>query len=39
VALREGRLEEGMVRAEDLPHVTELAYLNSLRRWIAAEKA
>lgn len=32
-------LEEGMVRAEDLPRVTDLAYPNSLRRWIAAELA
>ena len=34
-----GWLEEGMVRVEDLPRVTDLAYSNSLRRWITAELA
>jgi hypothetical protein len=27
------------VRVEDLPRVTDLAYSNSLRRWITAELA
>ena len=39
VALREGRLEEGMVRVEALPRDTDLACLNSLRHWIAAASA
>lgn len=37
VALREGRLTEGVVRVEDLPRVQGWAFLNSLRGWIAAE--
>ncbi|HEX5805169.1 MAG TPA: aminodeoxychorismate synthase component I [Macromonas sp.] len=37
VALAEGRLQEAVVRVEDLPRATGLAFLNSLRGWIAAE--
>ena len=34
--LREGRLVEAVVRREDLPRATGLAFVNSLRGWIAA---
>lgn len=37
VALAEGRLQEAVLRVEDLQHATGLAFLNSLRGWIAAE--
>jgi len=37
LALREGRVSEAVVRVEDLPRVRGLAFLNSLRGWIAAE--
>lgn len=37
VALAEGRLQEAVVRVEDLQRATGLAFLNSLRGWIAAE--
>ena len=37
VALADGRLQEAMVRVEDLPRATGLAFLNSLRGWIEAE--
>jgi para-aminobenzoate synthetase/4-amino-4-deoxychorismate lyase len=36
-ALREGRLREAVVRMDELPGVTALAFLNSLRGWIAAD--
>lgn len=36
VALAEGRLQEGVVRVEDLPRATGLAFLNSLRGWLDA---
>ncbi|MDO8251507.1 MAG: aminodeoxychorismate synthase component I [Rhodoferax sp.] len=34
--LREGRLVEAVVRVEDLPRATGLAFVNSLRGWIDA---
>ena len=34
--LREGRLVEAVVRREDLPRATGLAFVNSLRGWIEA---
>jgi para-aminobenzoate synthetase/4-amino-4-deoxychorismate lyase len=34
--LREGRLEEAVVRVEDLPRATGLAFVNSLRGWMDA---
>ncbi|MFT3812068.1 MAG: chorismate-binding protein [Acidovorax sp.] len=37
VALREGRVREGVVRVADLPRVREWAFINSLRGWLAAE--
>ena len=36
VALREGRVREAVLRIEDLQRATGLAFLNSLRGWIAA---
>ena len=36
-ALREGRVTEAVVRLEDLPRVQALAFVNSLRGWLAAE--
>lgn len=36
-ALQTGRLSEGVVRLEDLPQVQAMAFVNSLRGWIAAE--
>ncbi|OGB29862.1 MAG: aminodeoxychorismate synthase, component I [Burkholderiales bacterium RIFCSPLOWO2_12_FULL_61_40] len=36
-ALREGRVVEAVVRVQDLPRVTALAFVNSLRGWIDAE--
>jgi para-aminobenzoate synthetase/4-amino-4-deoxychorismate lyase len=36
VALQEGRLVEAVVRVSDLPRVQALAFVNSLRGWIAA---
>jgi len=36
VALQEGRLVEAVVRVSDLPRVEALAFVNSLRGWIAA---
>jgi len=38
-ALREGRVEEAMVRLQDLPRVQALAFVNSLRGWIPADLA
>jgi para-aminobenzoate synthetase/4-amino-4-deoxychorismate lyase len=38
-ALQEGRVEEAVVRLEDLPRVQALAFVNSLRGWIPAELA
>lgn len=38
-ALQEDRVEEAVVRLEDLPRVQELAFVNSLRGWIPAELA
>ncbi|MEA3393243.1 MAG: aminodeoxychorismate synthase component I [Pseudomonadota bacterium] len=35
--LEEGRIEEGVVRVEDLPRAQGLAVFNSLRGWIEAE--
>ncbi|MDB5929772.1 MAG: para-aminobenzoate synthase, subunit, partial [Polaromonas sp.] len=37
LALRDGRLEEAVVRVEDLARVQGWAFVNSLRGWIAAE--
>ena len=37
VALREGRVREGVVRLDDLPRVRQWAFINSLRGWLAAE--
>lgn len=34
--LREGRLEEAVVRVADLPRATGLAFVNSLRGWLEA---
>lgn len=36
-ALREGRVVEAVVRVADLPQVHALAFVNSLRGWIAAQ--
>ena len=36
-ALREGRVTEAVVRLDDLPRVQALAFVNSLRGWIAAD--
>lgn len=35
--LEEGRIEEGVIRVEDLPRAQGLAVFNSLRGWIEAE--
>ncbi len=37
MALREGRLAEAVLRVEDLPRATGVAFVNSLRGWIEAE--
>ena len=37
VALREGRVQEAVVRLQDLPRVQGWAFVNSLRGWLAAE--
>jgi para-aminobenzoate synthetase/4-amino-4-deoxychorismate lyase len=34
--LREGRIEEAVVRVQDLPRVRSVAFINSLRGWIEA---
>jgi para-aminobenzoate synthetase/4-amino-4-deoxychorismate lyase len=34
--LREGRLVEAVVRVDDLPRATGLAFVNSLRGWLEA---
>jgi para-aminobenzoate synthetase/4-amino-4-deoxychorismate lyase len=34
--LREGRMGEAVVRVDDLPRVSALAFVNSLRGWIDA---
>lgn len=39
IALREGRLQEAVLRVEDLQRATGLAFLNSLRGWIPARLA
>lgn len=36
--LEEGRIEEGVIRIEDLPRAQGLAVFNSLRGWIEAER-
>ncbi|MES2052111.1 MAG: aminotransferase class IV, partial [Pseudomonadota bacterium] len=36
-ALRDGRLVEAVVRVDELPRVEALAFVNSLRGWIAAD--
>ena len=37
VALREGRVQEAVVRLQDLPRVQGWAFVNSLRGWLAAQ--
>lgn len=37
VALRDGRVSEGVLRLEDLPRVQAWAFINSLRGWLDAE--
>ena len=37
MALSEGRVVEAVVRLAALPEVTELAFVNSMRGWIAVE--
>ena len=37
VALREGRVQEAVVRLHDLPRVQDWAFINSLRGWLAAQ--
>ncbi|WP_034711481.1 chorismate-binding protein [Acidovorax sp. JHL-9] len=37
VALREGRVQEAVVRLADVPRVQAWAFINSLRGWLAAE--
>ena len=37
VALREGRVQEGVVRVKDLHRVRRWAFINSLRGWLDAE--
>ncbi|WP_042425970.1 chorismate-binding protein [Comamonas granuli] len=39
VALREGRVQEAVVRLDDLPRVQGWAFINSLRGWLAARLA
>ncbi len=39
VALREGRVREAVLRVEDLQRATGLAFINSLRGWMAARLA
>jgi para-aminobenzoate synthetase/4-amino-4-deoxychorismate lyase len=36
VALREGRIREGVLRLTDVPRVERWAFINSLRGWLAA---
>ena len=36
IALREGRVQEAVVRLQDLPRVQGWAFINSLRGWLAA---
>ncbi|OYU30966.1 MAG: aminodeoxychorismate synthase, component I [Comamonadaceae bacterium PBBC2] len=38
-ALQEGRVTEAVVRLDDLPAVTAMAFLNSLRGWVPAQWA
>ena len=37
VALFEGKVVEGIVRIEDLPHVQQWSFINSLRGWLNAK--
>ena len=39
VALREGRVQEAVLRLQDAPRVQAWAFVNSLRGWMAAELA
>ena len=39
MALQEGRVTEVVVRLDDLPAVTGIAFVNSLRGWVHAEWA
>ena len=39
LALQEGRLVESVVRLDDVPSVTGIAFLNSLRGWVDADWA
>jgi para-aminobenzoate synthetase/4-amino-4-deoxychorismate lyase len=36
VALREGRVQEGLLRVADVPRVERWAFVNSLRGWLEA---
>ena len=36
-ALESGRLQEAVVRREDLARATQIAFVNSLRGWLAAD--
>ena len=35
--LEQGRITEGLIRVDELPHVQALAFINSLRGWIDAD--
>jgi para-aminobenzoate synthetase/4-amino-4-deoxychorismate lyase len=37
VALRDGRVEESVLRLDDVPRVQQWAFINSLRGWLSAE--
>lgn len=37
--LREGKIEQGIIRLEDLPRVNAFAFFNSLRGWLTASTA
>ncbi len=39
IALRAGRVQEAVVRLEDVPRVEAWAFMNSLRGWLAATQA
>ena len=37
VALRTGRVQEGLLRLQDVPRVQQWAFVNSLRGWLEAQ--
>ncbi|MNW20059.1 hypothetical protein D3C71_2202810 [compost metagenome] len=37
IALREGRVSEGVLRVSDIARVQSWAFINSLRGWLAAQ--